>query len=69
MKRLRWILGGMMLGYVVRWLAITWQELRGVDTRELAAWDPESGLRMRVRLTPEETAAAIERERAVELVG
>lgn len=68
-ERIRWFLGGAIFAITARWAWLAWRDRRGVDTGELAGEDPVTGLRLRLRLTPDELAAAREAERSVELVG
>lgn len=66
-ERLRWLIGGAILAVTARWAWLAWRDRP--RPMQLRAVDPETGLTLRIALTPAEIAAARERERTTELVG
>lgn len=68
-ERIRWLVAGALFGQALRWLAGAALDAWRSPAIPLTATDPETGLQLRIRLTPAELVDARERERRTELVG
>jgi hypothetical protein len=67
--RIRWLVAGALFAAALRWTWLAVLEAWRSPPVPLTATDPETGLQLRIRLTPAELVDARARERATELVG